>query len=504
MSEVTQKIHVLSAALDIAKQKASLISKEAARTEVDAIIRKFVQLRGHNPNESNNIFDVLESALLTEDESFAEKLRQVLLLLGDRANANRVMAMIWRERANGFRKEGRFEDAVSCGQEALHLYPDFPDALNELGLSYDKLNHTEKAIRYISRAIKLDPEMAFYGNLVSILEEHGRSEEALEYLNKAIKLRPNEPELYFLMGNIYSDTDFTKAEENYRRAISLNPDKASYHFNLAALHVGPALLINKNINLVVEEIKEAIRCQPKNPFFHEQLGFVLFHPKVNDDDSSKLRWIKEAASSYRTAIQIDPNNPDYYVENSGGLALCLYKQSELEDNNQVLQNAIETCKKGKILYEVKQNFEMSRELNELLNHWQSIFHFNNGKKLFYEDRWYEAEKQFQDAVELDSNHYSPYIYLSAAISKQARYKEALKIIEVAKNIAERKNLSKDLVDLAKTTELSILGEEGIMLSNQRDYDGVARNLRKVKDLYMQLGDIEQVKKADEALKRLGR
>jgi tetratricopeptide (TPR) repeat protein len=357
MSSVTEKIYALGAVLDMAKHKAQ-ISKTAALNDVNSVLCDYVQLRDRSPNESNNIFDVLELALLTEDEPFAEKLRQVLLVLGDQANATRVMAMIWRERASGFRREERFEEAVNCSREALRLYPNFANALNELGLALDDLERFDEAISCYRKAIALDDDAGTRQNLGFCLRRKGsfdeaiseykivlqrdtnepeghygigyclwmqdKNTEAIPYLRKATELSPNNSIFHYMLGRAWEDQgNINQAEQQYKKAIQISPDYFQAHDSLAQLFGRKGDWRN-----YVKEVREVIRIYPEGSDYHFFLANALSRKEVyGSDESSKQKQLEEALIACKEAIRLASDQPTYY-DRLGQILMDQKKYSE--------------------------------------------------------------------------------------------------------------------------------------------------------------------------------
>lgn len=94
------------------------------------------------------------------------------------------------------------------------------------------------------------------------------------------------------------------AIREYREAICLNPDEGFYHYNL-----GVALLKNNEFNDAYKELCEAIRLNPEDYESRCALGDVYCAIGKSQLAGGKP---DDAMDSFREAIKIDPDYPDYH------------------------------------------------------------------------------------------------------------------------------------------------------------------------------------------------
>ena len=188
------------------------------------------------------------------------------------------------------------------------------------------------ALDYLSRAISLSPENAYYysakGEL--LLKIPGKEQEAMDCFDKAVEFDPGNARLRYTLGSLLEKSGKkTSAIEHYRTAVSLDPLLEGAFHGLARLlwETDPAnalLYINSAINLDsrqaeyyylkslcyiqlgkrgredVRALKESIPNERPHLDTHEELDQVLQGQAAR----AALIYIDKA-------LEKDPKNPDY-------------------------------------------------------------------------------------------------------------------------------------------------------------------------------------------------
>jgi Flp pilus assembly protein TadD len=136
--------------------------------------------------------------------------------------------------------EQRFSDALSCFQRVLALVPKSVKAENNLGLTYEALNHVDSAIAAYRQAIEWQNEGPATErseqpllNLGTVLVHQGQLGEAEPLLSQAENLSPKNPQVHEQLGHLHlQKSDFAAAQREFARACELDPGKSSLHFLL--------------------------------------------------------------------------------------------------------------------------------------------------------------------------------------------------------------------------------------------------------------------------------
>lgn len=174
------------------------------------------------------------------------------VVLGDFPDADKWLTMVTQETPNdadawyllGRTKynENRFEEAIQCFERTLSLRANDIKAENNLGLSYQGLNHVDDARHAFETAIlwqKSSPvkDAQPYLNMGSLLADQGQPEQGLPFAQKAVTLAPHNPKAHEELGRVYDLLKMPdKAERELEEAVALAPDVSGLHFKLGQIY----------------------------------------------------------------------------------------------------------------------------------------------------------------------------------------------------------------------------------------------------------------------------
>lgn len=135
---------------------------------------------------------------------------------------------------------GKTEDAIKALRKAVRRWPDFSDALFNLGYILITTGRSGEALEPLEQLVHIDPlHVSAQSSLAMAYYETGRSEDALKACLKAIELHGetrNAAELYNLLGTLYRDKENNDLSETaFRKAMDLAPDDANAFANLAMM-----------------------------------------------------------------------------------------------------------------------------------------------------------------------------------------------------------------------------------------------------------------------------
>jgi tetratricopeptide (TPR) repeat protein len=148
----------------------------------------------------------------------------------------------------------RFPEAREFLNRALSLKPDFPEALNNLGVVSHAQRRFGEALSWYQRSLAIDPRNAeaHYnaGRALVALED---GDTALRHFDQALRQRPDDAGIHVSIASLLaSRQEIEPAVVHYRRALELNP-------NLPAALVDLAWILATSDRALVRAPDEAVR-----------------------------------------------------------------------------------------------------------------------------------------------------------------------------------------------------------------------------------------------------
>jgi tetratricopeptide (TPR) repeat protein len=121
----------------------------------------------------------------------------------------------------------KFDEAEKAFRSELANNPEHPLALAYLGDTEIRLNHSEEALPYLERAVRLQPSIAIaHVDLGTIYEGKGRKDDAARELKTAEKLTPDDPSIHWRLGRFYQSIGRTaEAKAEFEKTRSMQRAK---------------------------------------------------------------------------------------------------------------------------------------------------------------------------------------------------------------------------------------------------------------------------------------
>ncbi len=169
-------------------------------------------------------------------------------------------------------RQGRSAEAETHLREALRLWPNDIDLLNELGLTIWRQGRAAEAEEIYRRAYRIKPDdFRILANLGVALHEQDQFDEASEFCRRAIQFNPNAFDAHMNLGvNLSDQGKFDEATVWLERAHQLRPDSADIYLNL-----GMNLLRQGRIDEAIDQYEQGLRLQPEFARLHRNLAHAL-------------------------------------------------------------------------------------------------------------------------------------------------------------------------------------------------------------------------------------
>ncbi len=195
---------------------------------------------------------------LLQDGRYQDALRELLEAAELEPNSPTILFSI----GNAYQGIREHEKAISYYKGAIQLRPKYPDAWNNLGVSYGATGRFDLAVEAFRKAAE-DPlyrtRFLAYENMGAASHNKGDYKTAIEYYMKAVAFAPDYSSAYEKMGLSYEALkDWNNALAAYKRASELSPDFARYHLRLGAAY----LQVNHQME-ATEALLTAVNLDPQ-------------------------------------------------------------------------------------------------------------------------------------------------------------------------------------------------------------------------------------------------
>jgi tetratricopeptide (TPR) repeat protein len=228
-------------------------------------------------------------------------------------------------------------------QNVLKIDPFKTLAINNIGALYEKQNKIDLAIEQYTMGIELknsypDEAAYCYGNRASLYVDLGRLDEALSDYSKSIELADDKAFRYQQRGIFFRDNkeEYANALEDFSEAIKLAPSEIDYLYSRGTLLFDYL----KDENQALKDFQEILRIDPGNIDAINYVGLIYESQGKTDlaikeyekgialeienpisasfcyrnraEVYAKLELLNEAHKDYSKAIELDPQNSDWY------------------------------------------------------------------------------------------------------------------------------------------------------------------------------------------------
>jgi tetratricopeptide (TPR) repeat protein len=245
-------------------------------------------------NNSSSPADRL-NALLIRSTRYADK-EQIEYAMSDLDRAvaeNGSNSRPFRQRAEAYRRVGKYDQALRDANEGIRLDPQNADGYAWRGNIFNNTHRYDRAIEDYDQAIKLDPGNAqAYSDRGVAYYFRGNYQKAIDDYSQAIKLDPDRPRTYSNRGAAYKKLgkiDLAMVDES--EAISRDPSQPEFWDNRGLSHAD-----KQEYDLAISDYNEAIRLRPRANFYTDR------------GDSYNFKKDYDAAlADYDAALRLDPN-----------------------------------------------------------------------------------------------------------------------------------------------------------------------------------------------------
>ncbi|AWW28654.1 hypothetical protein DN752_00025 [Echinicola strongylocentroti] len=132
---------------------------------------------------------------------------------------------------------GKFDQAVSCYEEAYKLHPENTSLLNNMGLYYHQQKDFDKALSFFQKAIDLEAKASYMVNAGNALAMQGKLEEARKQYQNTVKKFPKALGAWISLARLATHQNrLGDARAYWNEVVQLAP-KAENYLELAKLMI---------------------------------------------------------------------------------------------------------------------------------------------------------------------------------------------------------------------------------------------------------------------------
>ena len=264
------------------------------------------QMAGRVPKVGGQLESVIERCLATGParryRDFGDLQRNLEPLL-ERLTGTRALTpsvgpktvRLWNNKGASLDALGRYEEAIDCFDQALHVDPRCAAAWLNKGGSLHNLGRDEEANRCFDKAIEIVPQDAGgWANKGVSLRKLGRDEEAVRCFERAIQVDPENAATWYNMGNTVNRLGmYDQAISCYEQALKIDPH------NVEILTImGLSLFKQGRHEEAIRCYDKALRVNPQDTHAWHAKGMCLF----------ALNRQAEAIHCFDKVLEIDPRD----------------------------------------------------------------------------------------------------------------------------------------------------------------------------------------------------
>ncbi len=346
-------------------------------------------------------------------------------------------------------------------------------ALTVLGVLFDSAGRYPIALEKLEKATRYDPgNFHAYYNLSLVFRHMGRMEEARRAAKKAREIAPSNPVIARLTGNLFSEFgDTEKAIEAYKSGLREAPDDPELLFNKALAEYRKGAILS-----AIEGFEKAIQNDSYGrirALSHSYLGKIYYDQKS---------W-KKAEYHYREVARMQPDN----AEGLYNLGLVQLQLNEKEEAVRSFKKALEAGSNSTETFlrlaESLEDLKLPSLAIRALKKAEEIrpndidVLFALGELHYKRGELIQAENSFRKIITNtpgDSYTESALINLGIILDEMERYPEAIRSFEKAlelnpKNYNAQYNLGLSLMKLGKPVDAIQSWEKASVLESRGEY-----------------------------------
>ena len=186
-------------------------------------------------------------------------------------------------------KSGELAEASEHFQRAIDLRPEFADAYENLGATFNALNRPQEALDVLQRALVMRPKAEIYCHLGLAKRKLHQFSAAVEDYQQALTLQPKLAEAYNGLGLAYRGLGkYDQAKDSFEQALQINPSYLHARNNL-----GVSRADSGNYPEAITILQRVIDLDSSFASAHFNLAVVYLRLKRRNAAIEELKILKE-------------------------------------------------------------------------------------------------------------------------------------------------------------------------------------------------------------------
>jgi len=214
----------------------------------------------------------------------------------------------------------------------------------ELAVMSMRYNLIDEAIKYLNKALSLDPNHQPSHYLLGMAHvEKENYKEAAAAFEKSLELKPDVSEAHVRLGVVYQKMGLPdKAEEEYKKAYIIDESSMASH-SLALLYYE-----QDKLEQALEFVQKSIQKGNRSADAYNLQGVIL----------NKLSRYPEAIDSFQNVLKIDPN----HIVANINLAVACINDKDFKRAREILEKILPFIQEQELRDKINEYLEKIKEL----------------------------------------------------------------------------------------------------------------------------------------------
>ena len=331
------------------------------------------------------------------------------------------------------------DTAISYYERAIRLGPPLAEAHFWLGVAYLRKQQEKKAERSFRNAIRVNPQLAStHYRLALLYFRQGKKAEAKKAMAKFRNLKaaladeldmlraPQGKGKAVALSNLgwkyIKEKKYEAAIQQFTKSVWHDSNNADAYSGLSHIYA-----MQERFEKAIETQLRVVELRPEMASSHSELGFIWFKKAQASENNADY---ETALASYRTAVQLEPDSPEVWLD-IGSIAFQLSRLQEALAAYEILLSLIP--EDSRVHHGLARVYLGQDKPEQAAHHYQEAIRRNPnlaeayhmlGLIALWQERLGEAENNLNKAVGLQPDMAETYYFLGTIHTKRNQFDKA--------------------------------------------------------------------------------